>query len=97
MHGGTVTRVQDTEEFPMLAYQVEIEREMKAFYDSLNERDRRRYAGVEAHKLGHGGVEYVARLFGCDPKTIRQGLSELEAAGELDHQRQRKKGVDANR
>jgi hypothetical protein len=77
----------------MLAYQVEIEHEMKAFYDSLSEKDRRRYAGVEAHKLGHGGVEYVARLFGCDPKTIRRGerdvaeLPEDDAAGRV-----RKKG-----
>lgn len=77
----------------MLSYQVEIEREMKAFYDSLSEKDRRRYAGVEAHKLGHGGTEYIARLFGCDPKTIRRGegdvavLPEDDAAGRV-----RKKG-----
>jgi len=35
-------------------YSEEIEKQMKAFYDSLNEKDRRRYAATEAMKLGHG-------------------------------------------
>ena len=69
---------------------------MRRLFGSLKERDRRRYAAVEAAKLGQGGIEYLARLLGCDPKTIRQGLVELEATEELDDERQRKKGGDAN-
>ena len=57
----------------MNAYTPGIERMMKRLFDSLRENDRRRYAAIEATKLGHGGVEYIARLLGCDPKTIRQG------------------------
>ena len=38
-----------------MKYSTEIERDMKAFYDSLSEKDRRRYAALEAVKLGHGG------------------------------------------
>ena len=38
------------------------------------------YAAVEAAKLGDGGVEYIARVLACDPKTIRQGLHDLEEA-----------------
>lgn len=66
---------------------------MKLFYESLSEKDRRRYAAVEAEKLDHGGVEYLARLFGCDPKTIERGRQDVaalpadEAAGRV-----RKKG-----
>ena len=71
---------------------------MKSFYESLSEKDRRRYAAVEAEKLGHGGVEYLANLFECDPKTIERGhqdVAELptdEAQGrvrkkEFHHQR----------
>jgi len=30
---------------------------MKRFFPWLSEKDRRRYAAVEAAKLGHGGVE----------------------------------------
>lgn len=41
----------------MERYPVQIERQMKLFYDSLSEKDRRRYAAVEAAKLGHGGVQ----------------------------------------
>lgn len=47
-------------------YPAEIEAQMRAFYDSLSEKDRRRYAAVEALKLGHGGLSYIASVFGCD-------------------------------
>ena len=62
-----------------MKYSTEIERDMKAFYDSLSEKDRRRYAALEAAKLGHGGTDYVATVLGCDPKTIRHGQHELAA------------------
>ena len=39
------------EEYPKL-----VEDQMVKFFRSLNERDRRRYAAVEAAKLGHGGI-----------------------------------------
>ena len=51
---------------------------MRVLYDSLSEKDRRRYAAVEAEKLGHGGVQYIARLFDCDEETIRQGSHDVE-------------------
>jgi len=79
----------------MDAYSVEFETKMKRFFRWLSEKDRRRYAAVEAAKLGHGGVEYIARVLGCDPKTIRQGLDELEQLEDPAAGRVRKKGVDA--
>ena len=63
-----------------MTYSPEIEHSMRMFHDSLSEKDRRRYAAIEAAKLGHGGVEYIARVLACDPKTIRHGLRDLEAA-----------------
>ena len=51
---------------------------MKKFYDSLNEKDKRRYAGLESMKIGHGGQTYISQIFGCDRKTIRKGIKELE-------------------
>ena len=51
---------------------------MQLFFNSLNERDRRRYAAVEVEKLGHGGLSYICTLLHIDPKTIREGQSELE-------------------
>lgn len=62
----------------MTGYVPEVELHMKRFYESLSEKDRRRYAAVEAEKLGHGGVEYIAELFGCDAKTIRHGREDVE-------------------
>jgi hypothetical protein len=58
-------------------YPARVEEHMVALYDSLSEKDRRRYAAVEAEKLGHGGVQYMADLFGCDPDTIRRGLDDV--------------------
>ena len=62
----------------MRGYPAEIERKMKRLYDSLSEKDRRRYAAIEAEKLGHGGVQYVADLFGCEPDTVRHGRFDIE-------------------
>ncbi len=81
----------------MEAYSADIEAKMQRLSDWLSEKDRRRYAAVEAAKLGHGGVEYIARLFSCDPKTIRQGLQDLEQPQDPAASRVRKKGVDAGR
>jgi len=81
----------------MDGYSAELERQISRLYDSLNERDRRRYAAVEAAKLGHGGIEYISRVLSCDPGSIRHGISEMESADELETYRQRKKGADVNR
>src|SRR6185295_2164704 len=56
-----------------MPFSPEVEQAVKTLYRSLREKDRRRYAAVEAAKLGHGGVEYIAGLLHCDPKTIRRG------------------------
>ena len=73
-----------------------VERRMKTLYARLSEKDRRRYAAVEADKLGAGGVEYVAQLFRVDPKTIRQGLADLDEEEDPAGQRVRKKGGAAD-
>jgi hypothetical protein len=80
----------------MDAYSPTVERMMKRLHRSLRENDRRRYAAIEAAKLGSGGIEYIARLLGCDPKTIRQGIMDLEAEDDLNPEQVRKKGVVGN-
>jgi len=77
-----------------MPYPRAVEHQMKRFFDSLSEKDRRRYAAVEATKLGHGGQEYIAQLFALDPKTVRRGLDELDHLPDDDPQRVRKKGAD---
>jgi hypothetical protein len=81
----------------MEGYSAEIEAKMQRFFRWLSEKDQRRYAAVEAAKLGHGGIEYISRVFACDPKTIRQGLRDLEEAEDAAVGRIRRKGGGARR
>jgi hypothetical protein len=76
----------------MSPYPPHIEQTMRSFYRSLRENDRRRYAAVEAAKLGHGGVEYLSRVLDIDPKTIRQGQRDLADLPEKPASRIRKPG-----
>ena len=70
----------------------ETEQRMRDFYGSLNEKDRRRYAGLEANKLGHGGIAYISEILGCDRKTVSKGIDELLDSPDLDPLRVRQKG-----
>ena len=63
----------------MFPYPDPIEQLIKTLYTSLSEKDRRRYAAVEARKLGHGGIQYIADLLGCSRTTIVRGIADLEA------------------
>ena len=73
----------------MKPYPVEIEQMMRRFYTTLSEKDRRHYAAVEASKLGHGGVSYIARVLGCDRSTIQTGMKELGHLPETKEMAQR--------
>lgn len=81
----------------MQYYSLSLEENMVRLYDSLSEKDRRRYAAVEAEKFGIGGLQYICELFGCDPHTVRHGAQDIkqlpkdEAAGRV-----RKKGEAAS-
>jgi hypothetical protein len=59
-------------------YPETVERTMKTFFDTLREKDKRRYAAVEAAKFGPGGLAYVSRILGIDSSTIRQGEADLQ-------------------
>jgi hypothetical protein len=66
----------------MTPYSAEIERHMKNYYETLSEGDRRRYAGIEALKLGQGGATYIASVLGCSLHTVRKGRSEIAQLGQ---------------
>jgi hypothetical protein len=61
----------------MKRYDASTEQTMKRFYATLSEKNRRRYAGVEALKLGHGGITYISHLLDCDRNTVAQGMTEV--------------------
>jgi hypothetical protein len=48
----------------------------------LSEKDRRRFAALQARQLGYGGVRSLAEVVGCSRRTIERGLAELD---ELPH------------
>jgi len=74
-------------------YDRETEETMRHFYNSLSEKARRRYAGLEALKIGHGGQGYIAEVLGCSRRRVRKGACEVSnlPKKEVD-QRIRKKG-----
>ena len=64
------------------AWDTAVEKTVRDFYDTLSEKDQRRFAAVQARQFGYGGVKYVAEVVGCSRRTIERGLLELE---ELSH------------
>ena len=76
----------------MLHYSPAIEVQMCAFSWSLSETDRRRYAAIEARKLGRGGLSSISSVLGCDRQTIAQGMHELTDPDALEHARIRPQG-----
>ena len=58
-------------------YSLEIENTMRLFYDTLSEKERRRYVAVEAVKIGYGGQSYIASVVGCSRDTVARGIAEL--------------------
>ncbi len=60
-------------------YDSAIEGSLLAFYASLSEKDQRRFVALEARRLGHGGITYVAQVFGCSERTVERGIEELAA------------------
>lgn len=61
----------------MESYPSEVEEGMRRFYHSLNEKDRRRFAGWEALRFGPGGRSYIARVLGCSRNTVSKGAHEV--------------------
>jgi hypothetical protein len=80
----------------MSRYSKDVERAMVCFFESLREKDRRRYAAVEAAKFGQGGRPYIAKLLGIDPKTIKRGAADLDHLPDVPPDEVRKKGVAEN-
>lgn len=74
------------------SYPKAIEQQMQRYYRSLSEKDRRRYAGIEAAKLGYGGIRYISELLGCDYRTVKLGMTELAGETQLNQSGERRAG-----
>ena len=56
----------------------ECEAQMRGYYESLSEKDGRRFAVLQAKLLGYGGITYIAGVLGCSAKTIERAANELD-------------------
>lgn len=54
------------------------EKRLRDFAQTLSEKDRRRFAAIEAVQRGYGGIVYIADVLGCSTKTIERGIKELD-------------------
>ena len=54
---------------------------LTAFLATLNEKQRRLYAGFESLRVGRGGDTFVESWTGLNVKTVTRGRQELEAGG----------------
>ena len=61
------------------------------FWSSLDEQQRRLYAGLESLKLGRGGDHQIAEFLQLDPHTVAKGRRQL-VAQDVDVDRVRKLG-----
>ena len=60
------------------------------FFSTLNEKQRRLYAGFESLKVGYGGDTEIATLLDIDKRTVAKGRRELLSDGvDLDTIRER--------
>lgn len=59
-------------------YEPYIEARMRGFWETLSEKDKRRFGALEAAQLGRGGTRYIAGVLGCATRTIVRGTAELD-------------------
>lgn len=57
----------------------EIKTSVILFFSTLDEKQRRLYAGSESVKIGHGGDRKISDLLGIDVHTVAKGRRELPA------------------
>ena len=54
------------------------EQRLRDFAGTLSEKDRRRFAAIEATQRGHGGITYIAGVLRISTRTIERGIAELD-------------------
>lgn len=55
-----------------------VEKQTRNLFETLDEKGKRRFAGIQAKQLGHGGMKYISEILGISVSTIGRGIEELE-------------------
>jgi len=64
----------------------------KEFCKNLNERQKRHFLGIEAIKLGYGGITAVSKSFAVNRDTVSRGRQEILSADQISQGRIRQEG-----
>jgi len=59
----------------------------------LNERNKRRFAGVLANEAGRGGISHLAEITGLSRTTIARGICEIERSNKKQSSKIRLSGA----
>lgn len=57
--------------------------QMRLHYSRLSQKERKRYAALEALKIGQGGVEYISNILGIRQNTIKKAIKEMAQESEI--------------
>jgi len=55
-----------------------VHHQINVLMSRLDEQQRRWYAALEAHRMGHGGLVTICRITGLTEPTVRRGKEELD-------------------
>lgn len=72
--------------------EVEVKQRADDILATLDERQRRLWAGAEARQIGRGGISLVAKMTAMDKRTVSKGVRELPNGEKPGEGRQRKPG-----
>ena len=85
VHDGSAQRAHRQQQVQAEAVSPNLEADLRphlqAFLATLNEKQRRLYAGFESLRLGRGGDTLVAGWTGLNVKTVARGRQELQSGG----------------
>jgi hypothetical protein len=76
-------------------YSTTLESQMQSYYAQLSEKEKRRYAALEAQKFDYGGKVYIMKLFDIHHMTLNKGIEELnnpDLCLSIPAEKQRKSG-----
>lgn len=69
----------------------------QTFFETLNEKQKRLFAGLKANELGYFGVRRVSEKLGLHPHTVRAGQKELAEISSVEETSQRVRKVGGGR
>jgi predicted transcriptional regulator len=73
-------------------FNIDIDRYSLLFFNSLSEKNKRLYAGLESMKLGYYGVDEIAEKYSLHKHTVRRGKKELFPGDLLPTEQVRRSG-----